>query len=108
MDARTARFIVARLDGYAASIHSDASRFLGRDALDALRSGSTEGAPLNPRVIAAWEASQDATRALRKLAMAVGLDAIEADAIGADHYGKRPADPSKPSNAPTATETDHA
>ena len=107
MDARTARFIVARLDGYAASIHSDASRFLGRDALDALRNGSTEGAPLNPRLISAWEASQDATRALRKLAMAVGLDAIEADAIGADHYGKRPADPSKPSNAPT-TETDHA
>jgi hypothetical protein len=45
------------------------------------------------------------TEGLRAIAKAAGEDPA---LVGADHYGKRPADPSKPSNAPSTTETDHA
>ena len=100
--------LAARLDGIAADVHRLACRLLGPEALAALHEGSQRDAqPINPNVIAMRRGVDLVTEGLRAIAVAAGEDPA---LVGADHYGKRPADPSKPSNAPTATatETDHA
>ena len=100
--------LAARLDGIAADVHRLACRLLGPEALAALHEGSQPNAtPLRPNVIAMRRGVDLVTEGLRLIAKAAGEDPAS---IGADHYGKRPADPSKPSNAPAAstTETDHA
>lgn len=100
--------LAARLDGIAADVHRLVCRLLGPDALRALHEGSQPNAtPLRPNLIAMRRGVDLVTEGLRLIAKAAGEDP---GSIGADHYGKRPADPSKPSNAPAAstTETDHA
>ena len=100
--------LAARLDGIAADVHRLVRRLLGPDALRALHEGSQPNAtPLRHSLIAMRRGEDLVTEGLRLIAKAAGEDPAS---IGADHYGKRPADPSKPSNAPAAstTETDHA
>jgi len=96
--------LATRLDGIAADVHRLACRLLGPEALAALHEGSQPNAqPLHPNVIALRRGVDLVTEGLRAIAKAAGEDPA---LVGADHYGKRPSLPT--SNAPTATETDHA